>query len=644
MSIDHEPRPELPQKPSRDSLPAVELLLKSDESASIWPPEVANNPEFHEQARERSRLNERLDAVIKRLPRPDIALEDAVAQGLVTEDQVADVFTSLSELLKDGSEYQRLALYLPFEFLPSASSTFQTKRLTSEAAHMRDAYMSAWGRLLSVQDVRANFVDGDVLEVDKRDGDLPRVVKAAHLIPKLIERGLLSVDDVFFLLEKNSDEILLASVADTIPVLVDMKLLDEPAFARLASLGVASVDEKIREAKILKRECVQPSSLSFTALEKKLHERFREIDAGSSAFHGMTQKRVDWLKGESKRKAMQTIGEIVNAKMLAGGIDNEAKAYVVRSEASSAIQQAFVEGVRSAIETIAHSDEAQARSVYDAVADVLVALWRRDDAGVHDALTRCFVRLHGMKVVTDDELATLHIALPALAGPFSRNLEKMHSEMRDMKTLVDRLEKDPLLASSVYPAMLVFGSRLKGYGAANADLDVAVFVRPGVDAVHKDELREHLRAAFKHDKIQGDAVEFWLTNDDGTLRVQDRQEYDAHVGESHWTHILFGAAWEGDAKAIYELRRTVLAPYFKDDGRELFARPARRLYLEEMERDVLQYRLMHKGYARYMPSFGGMKTPHANSIDGASTFWDSGYRQTATKLFASNVFLPRLKE
>jgi hypothetical protein len=61
-----------------------------------------------------------------------------------------------------------------------------------------------------------------------------------------------------------------------------------------------------------------------------------------------------------------------------------------------------------------------------------------------------------------------------------------------------------------------------------------------------------------------------------------------------------------------------------------------------MERDTLQYRLMHKGYERFFPAYGGMKTPHGDRIDGESIFWDSGYRDAAIKLFANRVFLPKI--
>jgi hypothetical protein len=88
----------------------------------------------------------------------------------------------------------------------------------------------------------------------------------------------------------------------------------------------------------------------------------------------------------------------------------------------------------------------------------------------------------------------------------------------------------------------------------------------------------------------------------------------------------------------------VLVGYMFETDEQIRGHSARSAYLEEIERDMLQYRLMHKGYERHYPPYGGINTPHADLIDGKSTFWDSGYRQTAIRLFASQVFLPKISK
>lgn len=169
--------------------PGVELLLDIEHAKDIWPKEIAEDKTFLEQVESRRELNRRLDTVLSALPHPDVTLEQAISTGKLKEDQVADLYESLSGLLASDSEYQRVLLYLPFEFLPSVGWKPTSDRFKKAAEDFRTAYMSAWENLLVIHDVRANFVDGDVLEVEKREGDLPRVVKAAHLIPKLVEAG-----------------------------------------------------------------------------------------------------------------------------------------------------------------------------------------------------------------------------------------------------------------------------------------------------------------------------------------------------------------------------------------------------------------------------------------------------------------------
>ena len=71
---------------------------------------------------------------------------------------------------------------------------------------------------------------------------------------------------------------------------------------------------------------------------------------------------------------------------------------------------------------------------------------------------------------------------------------------------------------------------------------------------------------------------------------------------------------------------------------------ARKNWLLEIERDTLQYRLMHKGNARHYPEQGGIQTENSGALDSESMFWDSGYRRVATQLFLKKVFLPQLEK
>jgi hypothetical protein len=90
------------------------------------------------------------------------------------------------------------------------------------------------------------------------------------------------------------------------------------------------------------------------------------------------------------------------------------------------------------------------------------------------------------------------------------------------------------------------------------------------------------------------------------------------------------------------LHERLIATYFTPPHTLKDGKPTRERWLEEMERDSLQYRLLHKGFARYYPISSPMNTLHGDGIDGASAFYDPRYRRIATELFIRRVFLPNL--
>lgn len=548
---------------------AIESFFDPACAAEVWPEEITTNEAFLEQTIERKKLNDHLNDVFDHLPKPDMPIETAINQGHVTEEQVKKAYESLSGLLESGHDYQRIALYLPFEILPDKKWQPATEELQKESARFKSAYMNAWENLLTTHDVRANFVDGDVLEVEQREDDLPRVVKAAHLIPKLVEKGFMDVKDVIALIKESDDQILKQSVIDTLPVLLDLGLLTE------------------KEIERIKKQ---------TGLNKKDAHTETKPDK-------MTEKRVAWLEHKEKQEAIE----------------------------SSEIGEA-----RREIEAIAVNDPQQAKELYEHYRENFLKLWRENDPDIKEALEKTFFHLRRLDIIDDQQLEELNIVFPKLAGPFSENLKTMEPEMQEIKDAITSIELNPEISKLIYPVALVFGSRLKGYGTPEADIDVGVFIKPEASLDEQTGLRELLKQAFAHEKIRGEVTEFWLEEKEGNLGVKNFAKPDASQGESYWTHILFGAAWEGNKDVMRELRERLLVPYMYDHGKE------RKLYLEEIERDALQYRLMHKGYERFYPPQGGIHTPHANSIDGDSMFWDSGYRQLATKLFASRVFLPKV--
>lgn len=591
--------------------PAAELLLDIQHAERFWPDEIANKEIFLQQIEARRILIQRLDTVFTALPRPDLSLAAAVNEGTLRENQVADLYESLSELLSPDSEYQRILLYLPFEFLPNTQWKPTSERLQQTLNAFRMSFLTAWERQLVVHDVRANFVDGDVLEIEKRVGDLPRVVKAAHLIPKLVEAGMMTIKEVMEYLNKTDDDVLRSSIEDTLPVLQDLGWLKGNIENEVENSGEKPV-----------------TVIPLSEIISQLESAFARSE--SKDFGDVTPNRDTWLRQEEKRKAILRAADDIQHAIESG---TSTTAFDLDSLPVS-VKQAFIEGVRQAAEM--HPD------LFEPYRHSIESLWNTDDSNIHKSLRKLFFRLHGLGIITDEQLKVHALSMPALAGPFFENLKGMQPEILEIQKAVAAIEQDPYLTSTVFPVVLVFGSRLKGYGSETSDIDVAVFIKPGVQDDQKFEIRTRLKQLFTHKLIDQQIKEFWLQEDGQNLRVIDGGSNDWRILENFCTHVLFGAVWEGRQDIVKQLQSKILPAYFYDDGRMLHGRNARGLGIEELERDALQYRLLHKGYERFFPSYGGLKTPHAHLLDGQSTFWDSGYRQLATKLYASRVFLPKL--
>jgi len=636
---------ELPQKNVLHS-PVVESFSDTAAAKEAWPEDIATNREFLEQIEERQELNQSLNDVFDRLPRPDMDIETAIAQGHITEEQAEKLYNSLSNLLESGQSYERIALYLPFELLPNKKWPAAGENLQQALSRFQESYMQTWQGLLRIHDVRANFVDGDVLETNKRKEDLPRVVKAAHFIPKLVEKGLMNSKDAIKLIEKSEDEVLRQSIADSLPVLADMGLLSEKDIQGMKKSADQLVKSMARIIESSKKEAAETKttgekeSATFSAVKEKLQEEFSQID--SDDYGDATKNRKKWLIQKKKQEAVEFAGDNIGKAIIGQNFDAGETANFLGQDSAPENQQSLIEGIRKAVESVALTDSAKAQELYLQYKDALLAVWQNNDEKSQEVLAKTFRRFAQLGVVGEGQLTELNITVPKLAGPFSENLQLMAEESSELQAMIREADMDPELSKYIYPAGLMFGSKLKGYGEKKSDRDIAVFIKPGTPFDKRPELQAQLKKVFARENAGEEIIEFWLQEKDGALFIKDFQKDDVELGESSWTHVLFGSTWEGDEKTLQELRQKLLAPYLFETDKKIQKHPARNVYLEEMERDALQYRLMHKGYEKFYPPYGGIHTEHSDEIDGESMFWDSGYRQLATKLYASRVFLPEL--
>ncbi len=181
----------------------------------------------------------------------------------------------------------------------------------------------------------------------------------------------------------------------------------------------------------------------------------------------------------------------------------------------------------------------------------------------------------------------------------------------------------------------------------NSDLDLAIFIRPDVRQTETPRIKSLLEKISSHPKIRGRVMEFWLNRVDDRLELKSSPMTDALVKgaaiDNSWAHLLLCSMWYGQPDAVNELYERLLPGFLFSAGQNIRGHRAKEIWLRMIESEILQYRLMHKGYLRFYPGEKEPVTEHSWPMDLDSTFWDSGYRRVATKLFVARVFLPELK-
>ncbi len=569
--------------------PVNEVLGDPLQAAQIWP-EIANaDPLFADQIQRRTEQSESIQSVIDQLEDPTVTLQEAVESGGVEETQATNFYEALSDLLEDD-EYKRLTLYLPVEYIPEASWLPENPSLNKALRRFKEAYMLAWRDLLGVHDVRANFVDGDVLELEHRDTDPLRVVKAAHITPFLIERGLIAETEVNSWFNSIDDPVLWQSLSEGLGAYHGEDITDYNPRPQTASTSSAT-----------------------------------------------TTSRHRWLMEERLEKHVISGAEQVADGLLNGDLTPERLHKKLSSDTYRA-EEVFVEGVYRAVEaSLIAGNRDRAAELYAVYEEKLAMLWEGADPRLRERLASTARRYHQMHLTPSASIDDQPITTPSLETPWSENLPHMADAVEHLKQVTAEMASNTELNRLFYPVVLMGGSRLKGYGEDRSDIDIEIFVKPGVPESDRERIRELMSTVLGSSR-RYELTEFWLEDtNEGQLQIRDFADFDRHTADSCSNHLLFGAAWVGDEPVIAELQAKVLPAYFYDNSN-------RQLHLEKLEQDALQYRLMHKGYARHFPLAARPDWTRSSAVDGDSLFWDAGYRRLATKLFIDTIFLPKLEK
>lgn len=593
-----------------ESLPpaSLDLFLTGEVGhLSNFPEKIENDRRLQEQARQRRSLHAGLAHLFKKSPDPLLGIDEMVERGLVSEGERDNIYSRLTAFLSTDENNTRLILYLPLEILPDKKNhpSFVEERFVAK-------YLEGFNRLLSEKDFSANFTDGHIIE--SADTQPSRVVQATRLIPGLVKKGLIGFEEVVAM-SQSTDEVLSKSTLETIPVLHDMGLISEDEYGRFG----------LNRENLRKKDHV----LDFEDKEsfnKKFLQGVLDIDSEFEEMSGKQpdeQDRWEWERDDKKDKLRTSFAKTLAKEIIKGEVSE-------RDLETGVDISIAIRGVRSAVVEKASENLKEANDIYQEFAPLLEACLMGNVIEKDEATTAMYY-LYSLGVIDEDYLSSFGLK-PKNFTDGTSNFD--HGEFDvDIQTI----KEDESLNSLIYPTFLFFGSRIKGYSTESADLDVGVFIKPDVWFEKRMEIEETIEKLLERHKNVGKVSQFWLEEDGDRLRVKDVPLVSIKIADPEFVNVLFGGVWAGDAFETAKIYKELLPSYLTGESED-----QRKYWLRQIEREVLQYRLMHKGYSRVFPRVGGIDTEHSDLIDGKSVFLDPGFRRVASKLFISQVFLPDL--
>lgn len=171
-----------------------------------------------------------------------------------------------------------------------------------------------------------------------------------------------------------------------------------------------------------------------------------------------------------------------------------------------------------------------------------------------------------------------------LEGPFSENIPMIEARLEEIAAKLNPSE-----------IVLVGGSQIKGYGTKNSDLDV-----------------------WSYDRLLH-SIAF-------------------NLGNPHVIHICFNTIWLGGQDVTMEdlERLSDLISGNYTEWAKITNKLLKHRAIERLESDLLQYRLLHKGFSRFTGIDEFYIPPE---MDGDCPFYCDEYRRIATMLYAKYVWL-----
>lgn len=580
--------------------------IKPENQVSILRP-VAVDLYFSDldEAKERRELSAKIGKIFESIPNVNMEVDEAVNKKLIEQDQLINTYNSLSNFIQKDPNHSRLILYLPFQLLPNLNINPQSEKLVESQVKFAEVYKDAWIRLLFESDIRADFVDGDILEPGL--GEPPRVRKVAHLIPEILNRGIITKEDLDLILEINSsDKELCRSIMEGLDT---NTLVEESGDFNLNDL-------KSKLSEIEKKYGQNSEYISGLSLKEK-YDSHNQIDSKIS------KERASWIK-RTKRE------EIFNEYTKKIHDLNTIKSLLKFDDPDPAYK---IIGLKAIF------NQNKQTEVFE---ELIKKHWQTGTNQIKGVIITGLSYWYKNGMISPEYIEQFGVKIPDLYKPFSVDLDNLISfELKNIVQAAKKIKECPILAENIYPVLLVFGSRVKGYADFDSDYDMAVFFKPNTSIDNRVITLESIRALFELKDI-GKICEFWTNEKNGKIGFRPISEKIWGMVGPEQIHFLFGGVWMGDQIETNKIRQDLSEKYFNLSRLGQQKDLVRSRLLNNLESDILQCRLMHKGYRKFYPDKIDLKIKKMESIDGNSTFWDPGFRRVATQLFLSRVFLPDL--
>lgn len=580
----------------------------SQDNTSFWNTNLFGDSIVQEVCRLRKSIILHLDQIYSSIEDPQLDIAEALELRLVEENDMASFYDSISSLLELDTHSERLILYFPFELLPLQLPTYSQK-LTRSTERFRSVYTMKWRLLFSREDFRANFVDGDISEECLETGDVPMVVKAMHLIPSLIHKKIISYQDVLEILRDNPSVVQKESIKDILPFLT----------SRITCTETSTNNNPTNFKTIIRSFCKELSILETrktTTPTKREAWKFKRDSANLFDIY-------------SDELALVLIGRGDLIPLIFSFVD---------VEQTDDTEQLVLLSLSKAIEKLAKVERAKAKEIYEVVRNRYGIMLPRLSPRLSELLKSRLSRLSVLKIADPLDLGLVGIEYPNIEKDPQDNSNTVEIYTKIAKAFMSSTE----LSEFVFPVIVACGSQVKGYSTNDADADFVVIVRPTTSWHEREKVQCLINEVLDSIGVSEKPVEFWLKENGADLKIIDKPTGDRLMGSSVFTHLLFVCPWIGDEVIVRMLYEKLLAPYLRYEGEEFYGQPIRELWLEEIERASLQYRLMHKGYHYLYPELRSFNVPD-EMIDSQGAFWDPGYRRLATKIFLRDVFLPHIQ-